>query len=284
MTAATTPDVAGTYFPADPDELHETVRTLLSAPRHQLSEDADPDIDRPVAAVLVPHSSYSRSGQVAAVAYARLERTHPAVRRVVLLGPSHHVTLRGLALPAGTSISTPAGEVPIDADAVRELTATTPSGASRCPQVAINAQAHTGEHSLVVQLPLLQQVLGPFTVVPLVVGRATPAEIADLLDLLVTDPSTVVVVTTDLSRHLRYEDARAVDEVTIAQIVGSHGALNHEQACGASPVNGLTLWAVRHRLSPRLLGQSCSSAAGDDSSRVVGHAAIAYTRKDHDSW
>ncbi len=154
--------VAGMFYPADPAELRVAVDRLLAAAA-PASRDA-----APVKALIVPHAGYVYSGPVAASAYAQLAATAAGIRRVVLLGPAHRVPLSGLALPGVDGFATPLGTVAVDAAGA--------ALARRLPQVADNAPAHAAEHSLEVQLPFLQRVLGEFDLVPLVVGAATRRE------------------------------------------------------------------------------------------------------------
>ena len=84
--------VAGMFYPANPIELKRTVADLLANARP-----AAPS--RPPKALIVPHAGYVYSGPVAASAYAQLAALRGRIRRVVLLGPTHRVWVRGLALP-----------------------------------------------------------------------------------------------------------------------------------------------------------------------------------------
>src|SRR6267142_629998 len=145
MDAVRPPAVAGSFYPADPIELRETVSRLLAAAR-----------PGPVPkAVIAPHAAYIYSGPVAASAF----------RRVVLLGPSHFAHVRGLALPDAAAMSTPLGNV-----AVEDL------------PLPRNGPAHQREHSLEVELPFLQVALRLETVAPLAVGDAVPEEVAGVLE------------------------------------------------------------------------------------------------------
>src|SRR6185369_15319052 len=113
--------------------------------------------------------------------------------RAVLLGPVHRVPVRGLALPASDAFETPLGRVPIDAEAVRSL--------AGLAQVVRSDVVHAQEHSLEVQLPFLQKMLADFSLVPLAVGDATPAEVAQVLERLWGGPETLIVISTDLSHY-----------------------------------------------------------------------------------
>ncbi|GAB79238.1 hypothetical protein SAMN05421595_2546 [Austwickia chelonae] len=266
MVANRPPVAAGRHYPAEARELTDLMRSQLAEGRADMALDPEP----PPKAVLVAHSAYVHCGHGSAAAYARVETARGTVRRVVLLGPARQDPPRGITLPAWTTFTTPLGDVPVDQDAVRALTASMPE------VVHVDDGPHLAETSLEVQLPFLQEVLGEFTVVPLAVGRATPVEVASALNLLWGGPETLVVASSELSRSLRQEEARAVDEVTIGQILDGRGALTAEQADGAAAVNGLLLAVQEHRLIPELLDTGNSGDTGDDPHRVTGHASFVF--------
>jgi hypothetical protein len=145
------------------------------------------------------------------------------------------------------------------------------------PQVVVSPAAHAQEHSLEVQLPFLQLALDDFKLVPLAVGDATPAEVAQVLDAVWGGDETLIVISSDLSHFLPYASAQAVDHETVQGILQLQPDLNHQQACGATPVNGLLLAARKHQLQPHLLGLCNSGDTAGDKSRVVGYAAVAFT-------
>jgi AmmeMemoRadiSam system protein B len=256
--------VAGMFYPADPAVLRGAVHRLLAAAPEASGE-------RPAAkALIVPHAGYTYSGPVAAAVYARLAPHASAIRRVVLLGPAHRVAFRGLALPGAERFATPLGDVAVDAAAVATV--------ARLPQVLEHAAAHAGEHSLEVQLPFLQRVLADFTLVPLVVGMAKDDDVAGVLDVLWGGPETLIVVSSDLSHYHPYDEARRLDRATADAILALAPHLDHEQACGATPVNGLLLAARRRGLVPALVDlRNSGDTSGDRRRGVVGYAAFEFT-------
>jgi hypothetical protein len=219
-------------------------------------------------ALIAPHAGYVYSGPIAASAYASLEPVRDTIRRVVLLGPCHRVAVRGLALPSADAFDTPLGRVPVDRDAVAAL--------AGLPQVVVSAAAHAQEHSLEVQLPFLQRMLREFAIVPLAVGDATAAEVAEVLDRLWGGPETLVLVSSDLSHYRRYDEAVRIDRATADAVLALDPVLDHEQACGATPIAGLVMVARRRGLAPRLLDLRNSGDTAGDRRRVVGYAAFAF--------
>jgi AmmeMemoRadiSam system protein B len=264
------PAVAGAFYPGQAGPLASTVASLLGAARAE--SDASP---KPPKVLIVPHAGYVYSGLMAARAYAQLAAARETIRRVVLLGPVHRVPVRGLALPGTASFATPLGEIEIDTAAVAAL--------QPLRQVVVSPAAHALEHSLEVQLPFLQQVLGHFKLLPLAVGDAEPHEVAEVLETLWGGPETLIVISSDLSHYLPYRAAQNIDSETVERILALDGPLTHEQACGGTPISGLLLAARRHHLQPRLLGLCNSGDTAGDRQRVVGYAAIAFMETAHAS-
>ncbi|WP_296447082.1 AmmeMemoRadiSam system protein B [Rhodoferax sp. UBA5149] len=259
------PTVAGAFYPGQGQVLSNDVTTMLAKAR--VGADTAAEVPK---AIIVPHAGYVYSGSTAALAYARLSAGRKTIRRVVLLGPVHRVPVRGLALPGADSFATPLGNIEVDQLAIAALSA--------LHQVVVSPAAHALEHSLEVQLPFLQTVLEDFKLVPLAVGDASPAEVAQVLDLLWGGPETLIVISSDLSHFLPYRAAQAVDQETVQSIMDLSGSLTHKQACGGTPVNGLLLAAKRHHLQPHLLGLCNSGDTAGDKDRVVGYASFAFTQ------
>jgi AmmeMemoRadiSam system protein B len=224
-------------------------------------------------ALILPHAGYVYSGSTAALGYAALAPGRDRIRRVVLLGPTHRVGVDGLALPDAEAFETPLGLTAVEA--VDSATR------ARLPQLVDSALVHAMEHSLEVHVPFLQTVLPEATVVPVAVGWADPPSVAAVIEALWGGPETVVLVSSDLSHYLPYDRARAVDRVTVDQILRLDGPLSHDQACGATPANGLLVVARRRGLVARLLGMCNSGDTAGDRGRVVGYAAVAFTEPSH---
>lgn len=245
------PAVAGQFYTAEPERLAgEVAQYLAQAPDHTTQP----------AGVIVPHAGHIYSGPVAAYAYKTLHRT----RRVVLVGPAHFIPVPGIAAPEAATWRTPLGAIPIDAAAIEAI------------GVPCSDFPHQPEHSLEVQLPFLQQRLEPgWTLLPLLVGRADPHEVADVLEGFLADPDSTVVLSTDLSHYLTYEQARARDAVTADHIVHRRWReIDDDDACGAYPLRGLLLAAERLDLPVRLLDLRNSGDTAGPHDRVVGYGAF----------
>ena len=257
---------AGRFYPADPEALRDALAGHLASASPPAADQAD----HPPKMLVVPHAGYVYSGDVAGLAYAPLARWRERVSRVVLLGPVHRVPVSGLAAPTVSAFETPLGRVPLDRVALASL--------ADLRQVAWADRPHGPEHSLEVQLPFLQSVLAEgFTLVPLAVGQASPSEVAEVLERLWGGDETLIVISSDLSHFLPYDQAQARDRATVQRILRLATDLEGTEACGAAPLNGALLAARRHGLVPRLLGmRNSADIPGGDRRRVVGYGAIAF--------
>jgi len=271
-SAVRPPAVAGMFYPGDPYSLARDVEKYLhNAYLHDAVPPA-PTFTTPKA-IIVPHAGYIYSGPTAASAYALLQPRATEITRVVLLGPCHRIAIRGLAVPHARSFATPLGEVMLDQEAI--------AAARQLPQVIHHDGAHAQEHSLEVHLPFLQQVLHNFKLVPFAVGYATPDEVAEVLELLWGGPETLIVISSDLSHYHAYLDAQRRDRHTAEEILHLHLLLDDDQACGATPINGLIELAQRHGLKPQLLDLRNSGDTAGDKYRVVGYGSFAFAEATH---
>ncbi len=250
--------VAGMFYPLDRAELLGEVRGHLD-----LADEVA--LGFPLRFLIVPHAGYIYSGPTAGFGYRLLQGKRFA--RVVMLGPSHYVAFRGLALPGATAMATPLGDVPIDEELVAALLDST--------LVQDSTRAHQREHSLEVQLPFLQEVLPGVPVAPLLTGDLDPAAAAQLLDPLVDD-DTLLLVSSDLSHYHGAGTARRLDAASAKAINRlDAGALDWDSACGRTAIQiALHLAAGRgYQVQTLDLRNSADTAGSPD--RVVGYGTFA---------
>ncbi len=262
MSLTRPPAVAGTFYPSDPAELGAAVdayvRDAVCGPSKPLPK-----------AIIAPHAGYAYSGPVAGSAYAQLGELRGTIERVVLIGPAHRLPTSGFATVSVESFQTPLGDVPIDREAVERLMG--------FRQVHCLDEAHALEHSLEVHLPFLQRVLGPIRVLPLVVGDATPDEVAEVLDAVWGGPETLIVISSDLSHYYDYETACDLDAATTGAIEAlDPEGVGRESACGRVPIRGLLVVAKRRGLEARTLDVRNSGDTAGPRDQVVGYGAYAF--------
>ena len=254
------PVCSGKFYPSDPSQLNRMVTDFVSA--------AKVAGDVTAKAIIAPHAGYIYSGVVAGAAFARFERDHEAIRKIVLLGPSHRVSFEGIALSHAEAFGTPLGAVSVDKEAIDQI--------RTLPQVRVFEAAHEHEHSLEVELPFLQAVLDEFSIVPLVVGQATDQEICEVIEKLWGGRETRIVVSSDLSHYHDYKTARQIDQETARSIEECGGEkIGSKQACGYLPIRGLLRSARHHALEAQTVDLRNSGDTAGPRDRVVGYGAFA---------
>jgi AmmeMemoRadiSam system protein B len=255
------PVVAGSFYPADPAELRAQLHSFMAS--------AQPESVSAPKALIAPHAGYIYSGPIAANAYAQLSSSAETISRVVILAPSHRVHFFGIACSSAELFQTPLGELEVDLESVAKL--------QNLPQVETLDAAFEQEHSLEVHLPFLQESLGEFKIIPMIVGDTDPTAVDEVLELLWGGDETLIVISSDLSHYLEYEEANRIDAKTSRDIEQLQPeAISHDQACGRLPISGLLLAAQRHQLHPTTLDLRNSGDTAGSKDRVVGYGAYAF--------
>jgi MEMO1 family protein len=261
LSSTRRPAVAGSFYPRGARELADTVEGLLSKAT-KLQESG-------LVGIVVPHAGYMFSGPVAASAFAALASSERAFERVLLIGPAHYVPVFGIAASSSRSFTTPLGEIVVDTDQVAALL--------DAGLIDIDDRAHAPEHALEVELPFLQQTLGRFTLIPLLVGEVSPEEVAAII-ALVLDKRTLLVVSTDLSHYLDYVSAQTRD-LASAKIIErlDYLRLGPKNACGFAALNGALCAACQRDWQIHRLDLRNSGDISGNRDRVVGYGAWTFS-------
>lgn len=258
--------VAGTFYPAGREELEDSVRALLDAAPRTAPEGS-------VVGIVAPHAGYIYSGMTAARAYAQVAgESRPTV---VVVAPSHREFFDGVSVYPGDAYETPLGTVPVDVHARERLRAALPG-------LMVSTSGHGSEHALEVQLPFLQIALGPFQLLPLVIGHqsrehcfALGAALAEVF----RETAVLLVASTDLSHFYPAAAAERLDAVVIHDLESMDAgrlmddlASGTAEACGGGPV--AAVMTACQRLGARhvhILGHTHSGAVSGDTNSVVGY-------------
>ncbi len=243
--------VAGLFYPQNKTDLNFMLSGILPH-----SSSTHPK------ALIVPHAGYIYSGGIAGQGYTLLEKGEP-FDRVCLFGPNHRVPLEGCAVPEHSFFSTPLGELPVDQKAVAELL--------KRPEVMASDAVHAQEHCLEVQLPFLQYLQINAPIVPVVVGECSASVVADMIEPLLSDPKTLVIISTDLSHFHTYENARQIDAHTDLKIMNADHDIKPTEACGCHALNGFLLAVKRQSMMIKKVALGNSGDTAGDKSRVVGY-------------
>lgn len=256
MTTVRKSAVSGIFYPDQELKLQSKVQELLSeAPVYS---------QRPMA-VVAPHSAISYSGAVAASAYASLAQFQDEIKDVVILGSSHHKAVKGIVASSYTEFDCGFGTIKTNAQTLEK--------AKQLSFVSVDDTAHRDEHSIEVQLPFLKEVLGEFTVTPLIVGEVEATEVASLIEALV-DSETLFVISSDLSQYLPYDEANEVDEETLKALESlDTESLNSYKACNCTAVQGLLEYAKLTKSTIKNVFYQNSGDTGANKDRVIGFAS-----------
>ncbi len=257
---------AGKFYPESPAELMETINRLSVEAEKTVVVQPD---DRKLKAIVIPHAGYVYSGWTAAHACAVLKGKQ--FKRLILMGPDHRIGFSNAAISAVDAYQTPLGLVPLHKDAAKLRT-----GSTLFQAVPASDQV---EHSLEVVLPFLQYSLKNFSFIPMVMGnrgdfQTVNNHIADLLD-----NETLIVVSSDLSHFLPYNQAKIRDKETINMILNLEDEkllVRENAACGVIPLCSVIRFADRFNWRPELIHYSNSGDTAGTKDRVVGYAAIAF--------
>jgi AmmeMemoRadiSam system protein B/AmmeMemoRadiSam system protein A len=270
--------VAGGFYPADPKALTAMIDDMLA-------HASPPTIADPIFAVVAPHAGYQFSGPVAAYTYAALRGRK--FSRVVVIAPSHFEAFDFTSVYDGDAYQTPLGAVRIDKTFAAQLT-------KMSPTIKLSTRGHAPtkegtEHALEVELPWLQQVLGDFTLVPIVMGdqsyessRALGVAMAKLIQ----DGDTLIVASSDLSHYHPYEQAVKIDHKTLSALqtwdyfsMSRNFETRTWEACGGAPIVAAMIAAERMGANKAIVLKYANSGdINGDRSRVVGYGAVALVK------
>jgi hypothetical protein len=262
------PAVAGAFYPGEKDALKEMVDGYLAAaPKRDYNG---------IMALVSPHAGYIYSGQVAAHGYRQLEGQH--YDTVVIIGPSHHIYFDGISVYEGDYFETPLGNISFDRELSRALIEASPRMTNR-------TDAHVKEHSVEVQLPFLQEVLGDFKVVMMVMGAQTRENIDELARVLAEElrgRKVLLVASSDLSHYYPYDTAVNLDHLCLygMQALDDDGLWKdiidgRTEMCGYGPVLAVMKAAKALGASgAEVVKYANSGDVTGDRNRVVGYASV----------
>lgn len=255
--------VAGTWYPSSKDNLNEAIDIFLNKAKTL-------EIDGKIKALIVPHAGYAYSGLIAAYGFKQLKESYETI---IVLGTPHHYPLQGVSIADVTHYKTPLGEIKLS-EKVKQL---------KKEKIINSIQAvHEKEHSIEIELPFLQKILGQFELIPIVVGNVNPEELAEIL-IKYIDDKTLIVVSSDFSHYHPYEEAVALDTTCINFIhkIDIDNAASCE-ACGLMPI--LTLMHIAKKLNWQndVVIYANSGDITNDKTRVVGYSSIIFYEKNNE--
>lgn len=256
------PAVAGLFYPDQPHVLTDMVQAFVQA-----GASVPLQTEKPLRILVAPHAGYIYSGPVAGVAYKQLDALDKTKHwKVFLLGPTHRVPLYGATVLAFDHFETPLGLVPVS-----------PLAKTLAQQVGFLPQVDHQEHSLEVHLPFLQLTLPSFEIIPILLGMVQPQGVAHFLEPHLDDHS-LIVVSTDLSHYLPYEQARQTDQIcneAIPQLDIARMEADGD-ACGKIGVVAAMELAKKYNWHGQFLDYKNSGDTSGSKAQVVGYGAYSF--------
>jgi MEMO1 family protein len=271
--------VAGSFYPAQVEELIRLLDECFEA--SPLGPQGAKSARLSLVGGLVPHAGYIYSGPCAAHLYACLDHS---IECVILLGVNHQSSGHRAALSPADFWQTPLGRVKVDQELNHLLQ-------DQVRFLKPDEAAHTQEHSIEVQLPFLQRVLGEFSLVPLSLAYISIEECAELGAALAdivkkntrSGNRTVVMASSDLSHYLSPKETAELDGMALAEVL----ALNPRALidvterenitmCGVLPAAVLLFAANGLGVKRTSLLKHCHSGDAVPMRNVVGYASVAF--------
>jgi hypothetical protein len=262
------PAVAGSFYPADPEALRSAIDAMTggqSPPREPIAR-----------ALLVPHAGYIYSGRIASETY--LASRLPA--RLIILGPNHTGEGSPIAIMSGGTWRTPLGDAQIDAPLAAGIL-------DRCRRAREDDIAHRREHSIEVQVPILQRLVPEFRFVPICVGTDSLPALLDLGRALAgaieaSGLDSLLVLSSDMSHYVpaafaERQDRKALDRIRALDPAGLHRVVQEEEIsmCGMAPaVAGLEAARLLGSSTARMVAYGHSGQRTGDDGSVVAYAGV----------
>ena len=261
--------VAGQFYPSNPDEIHAMLEHYNQILDDHL-KDKDGLFNLKPRAVIVPHAGYVYSGFTANIALRLLSNSD--AKRIVIIGPSHRVYLTGTSVSEFDSYQTPLGALEIDKGLIAEL--------KEKFDLHFMPEAHH-EHSTEVQTPFVKNYNPKVSVVELVYGDESPHKLSKVIEYLLEDPDTAVVISTDLSHYYDIKKANTLDSICLDAVKTLNDSELHEgcEACGKIGVEAILIAAKEKGLRSILLDYRTSADASGDKSQVVGYMSAAFVEQ-----
>ncbi len=254
--------VAGSFYPAHEEELVKYFNYFT-----QIYDEHASLPELKTRAVIVPHAGHVYSGFTANIAYRLLQRS--ALKRFVVIGPSHRVAYEGSSVCDFENYATPFGALSGAHEMQQEL------------QKRFDLPCYTGahaEHSTEVQFPFIKFYIPDASIVEVVYSDEEPAKLAKMIEYILAKEGWGVIISTDLSHFYTLEEANKKDAICIEAVKELDPLLLHHgcEACGKIGVEAMLLAARKLGMKPHILDYRTSADASGDTQRVVGYLSVAF--------
>lgn len=261
-----TMSVAGSFYPSSSEEINAMIDYFNTVLESHPDVAARFDTLRGHA-VIVPHAGWVYSGFTANIAHRILAQNNP--KNIVIIGPSHRVSFEGISIADMERYQTPLGDLAINTSLVNDL--------KEKFSLTTLPEAHH-EHSTEVQMPFIKHYMNDAKVIEMVYAYADPIQLSPIIEYLLHQSDTAVVISTDLSHYYTLEEAKKLDSICLEAIKHENSTILHQgcEACGKIGVEAMLDVAHKQNMEAILLDYRTSADASGDSERVVGYASALF--------
>jgi AmmeMemoRadiSam system protein B len=253
----------GTFYSCSKDELNHLIDIFNSA--LDGAKEAQDKLKLIPKAVISPHAGYIYSGFSANFAHRVL--ANKKVKRVVVIGPSHHVYFEGISGSFFSEYATPFGNLPIDIEYLNVI--------KKEFGLVFAKEAHKLEHSTETQMPFIAKYQPDVKVIELIYGKIDSNKLAKLIEWLLQDSLTSVVISSDLSHFHTLDRANMLDGICLEAIKKLDSDILDVgcEACGIAGIRGAIIAAKKLKLKSEILDYRTSADVTGDEKRVVGYSS-----------
>jgi len=214
-------------------------------------------------AIIVPHAGYVYSGLSANCVYANLAKE---IKKVVVIGPSHHVYFKGASVSLHQEYETPLANIETDTLLAEKIY-------KQFDFCVLFHKAHQ-EHSTETQMPFIKHYLPNAKVVEIVYGDIASKDLKKIIAYAM-DEEALIVISTDLSHFYDLKGANTLDELCINAIenIDTNIAQSGCEACGIKGIEAVLHYAKENGLHSQIIDYRTSYDANGDDSKVVGYCS-----------
>ncbi len=270
------PVVAGQFYPEAKDELEEMIDSCMNhkfGPSNQIQNG-----DR-IYGIISPHAGYVYSGPTACHSYKAISSKNPEL--VIILGPNHFGVGKDVATMVDAQWETPLGLVEVDSEAAREI-------ANNSKYIEIDEFSHSRDHSLEVQIPMLQSIFSEkFKILPIILRDQSlemAKDVGNAVAQIAKSRNVMIVASSDFTHYEENSFAHSQDKALIEPILEMdverfYNVLMEKRitACGYGAMASVMI-ACKNlgAVKGELLSYATSGDVMGDASSVVGYGAIKF--------
>ncbi len=252
--------VAGSFYPSSCEEIEHYIAEFDTVQKESHTLSLDPK------AIIAPHAGYVYSGFTANCAYKLIDKSR--FKRAVVIGPSHRVPIRGASIALLDQYDTPCGSLDMDVAYSQALK-------QKYDFLSFAEELHH-EHSTEVQMPFIKHYFPDLKIAEIVYGNLDYQQLVPLVEEVLDDKETLLIISTDLSHFYKLQDANTLDSICLEAVKDLDIERMNQgcEACGIIGVKALMQAAKNRSLKSQLIDYSTSYDASGDDTSVVGYMSV----------